>query len=292
MLGVGATGIVVLADSVKNGHVVCQVAIKLIFAGEATRGFSETAIRRLQREGTILSRLKNQHIVTLLSFDMSASKEVFWLVMEYLDGNSLDVIMANSQENSGFVFNENNVVRLAQQVLSALDTLHQSNVIHRDIKPSNIVKIKDTDQYKVVDVGSAAVVDVRDEEVSHSLKSQRTSLNMAGTHAYIPPEGYRERHKVGPASDVWALSATLYYLLSGELPFQAQDEAGWILAVTELAVVVRALREKLSVSILSRLLIKVVPLGSCVLQYGPRRRMRWNSPFISQVDRLTLLKHR
>lgn len=68
--------------------------------------------------------------------------------------------------------------------------------------------------------------------------------------------------------------------------------AGWILAVTELAVVVRALREKLSVSILSRLLIKVVPLGSCVLQYGPRRRMRWNSPFISQVDRLTLLKHR
>lgn len=227
VLGVGATGIVVLADLVKNGHVKCQVAIKLIFAGEATRGFSETAIRRLEREGTILSRLKSQHIVTLLSYDLSENKEVFWLVMEYLDGSSLDVVM----QDPHFTFDENSVVRLAQQILSALHTLHQSKVIHRDIKPSNIVKVNGTDQFKLVDVGSAAVVDVRNEEVSHSLKSQRTSLNMAGTHAYIPPEGYRERHKVGPASDVWALSATLYYLLSGKLPFHAQDEAGWILAV-------------------------------------------------------------
>ena len=227
VLGVGAYGVVVLADVVKKGHVKYKVAVKLVFAGQGSKGFSDAALRRLDREGTILGRLKHQHIVGLISFDVSEGKDVFWLVMEHLDGSSLDVIM----HGGDFSFDEDGMGHLARQILSALIALHNLNLIHRDIKPSNIIKLNGSTIYKLIDLGAAAVVDVHDLEVAHSLKTQGTILNVAGTHGFMAPEAYREPEKVGACSDIFSLSVTLFYLASGVMPFQAKNEFDWMFVI-------------------------------------------------------------
>jgi len=227
VLGVGAYGVVVSADVVKNGHVKYKTAVKLVFADEGSRGFSDAALRRLDREATILGRLKHQHIVVLLSFDISESKDVFWLVMEHLDGSSLDVIM----HDCGMSFDEDSIRHLACQMLSALIALHHLNLIHRDVKPSNIVKLNGSTIHKLIDLGAAAVVDMHNDEVSNSLKTQRTVCHVAGTHGFMPPEAYREPQKMGACSDIFSLSVTLFYLASRGMPFRAKNEYDWIFVI-------------------------------------------------------------
>jgi len=210
---------------VKNGHRKYKEAIKLVFSGGGPTGFSDKALRRLEREATILGRLNNPHIVRLRSFGVSASREVFWLIMEHLDGSSLDVTM----QDGDIAFTEEGTVRLALQMLTALNGLHKMGVVHRDVKPQNIVECADS--YKLIDVGAAAVVEVRAEEVGQSLVTQGTVLNFAGTHGFMPPEAYRDPTQVGPHSDLFALAATVFYLLSRQMPFQAENEFGWMFAV-------------------------------------------------------------
>jgi serine/threonine protein kinase len=71
---------------------VC-VCASFWFGGGGSIGFPETAIRRLEREATLLRRVSNTYLVQLLSHGFSEAKDVFWLVMEHLEGSSLDVIM-------------------------------------------------------------------------------------------------------------------------------------------------------------------------------------------------------
>jgi serine/threonine protein kinase len=117
--------------------------------------------------------------------------------MEKLEGRSLDVIMRDPDMS----FTEEDIWRLALHMLSALEDLHRQNIIHRDVgthrdvKPSNIV-LCDGD-YNLVDIGAG------------------------------DPEN------VGPCSDVYALSATLYLLISGQMPFRENNEFEWIIAVAE-----------------------------------------------------------
>ena len=65
------------------------------------------------------------------------------------------------------------------------------------------------------------------------LVAHDTVLNVAGTHGFMPPEAYRDPENVGPCSDVYALSATLYLLFSGQMPFRENNEFEWIIAVAE-----------------------------------------------------------
>jgi len=226
VLGVGSYGVVVMAYFVQNGHKRYKVAIKLVFA-PGPHGFSEAGLRRLEREATLLGRIQNPHVVGLRSSGVSQGRDVFWLVMEHLEGRSLDVIIRDQDMS----FTEEDIVRLALHMLSALEDLHRQNIIHRDVKPANIVLCGG--DYKLVDLGAAAVIAVREEEVNQSLVTQGTVLNVAGTHGFMPPEAYRDRENVGPCSDVYALSATLYLLISGQMPFRENNEFEWIIAVAE-----------------------------------------------------------
>jgi len=72
---------------------------------------------------------------------------------------------------------------------------------------------------------------VHDQEVAHSLKTQGTILNVAGTHGFMAPEAYREPKKVGACSDIFSLSVTLFYLASGAMPFQAKNEFEWMFVI-------------------------------------------------------------
>jgi serine/threonine-protein kinase len=169
--------------------------------------------------------------------------------MEHLKGSSLDVIMHDPDMR----FKEEHVVDLALQLPTGLDELHKLNVFHRDIKPANIVLCPDGP--KIIDLGAAAVQDVRDREVNQSLVTQGTVINIAGTHGFMAPEAYRSRHDVGSHSDIFAhmyppphmtlmyppphmthfdifaLAVTLYYLVSRRMPFHADNELEWMFAV-------------------------------------------------------------
>ena len=225
VLGVGSFGVVVSADVVKKGHRKYTVAIKLVYSGGGPSGFPEKAARRLDREATLLARVNSPYIVQLRSYGFSAANDVFWLIMEHLEGSSLDTIM----RDPGMRFKEEHVVGLALQVLTGLAELHELLVIHRDIKPANIVL--GPNGPKIIDLGAAAVLDVHEEEVNQSLVTQGTVLNIAGTHGFMPPEAYRDREQLGRHSDIFALAATLYFLLSSQMPFQAKDQFGWMFAV-------------------------------------------------------------
>ena len=225
VLGKGSSGVVVSADLVQKGHRKFTVAIKLVYSAGGPSGFPEKAARRLDREATLLARVNSPYIVQLRSYGFSAANDVFWLIMEHLEGSSLDVIMRDPDMR----FTEEHVVGLALQLLTGLAELHKVHVIHRDIKPANIVL--GANGPRIIDLGAAAVLDVRDAEVNQSLVTKGTVLNFAGTHGFMPPEAYRDREQLGPHSDIFALAATLYFLLSGQMPFQAKDEFGWMFAV-------------------------------------------------------------
>ena len=227
VVGVGAYGVVISAWLVQKGHKQRKVAMKLVFAGQGSKGFSDTALRRLEREATLLGRIKHQHIVTLLSHDVSARNDVFWLIMEHLEGSSLDVVMQDPDVS----FGEDSLIRLSLQILSALHALHEKNLVHRDVKPANIVKLSGIDVFKLIDLGVAAVVAMRDEEVAQSLITQGTVLSFAGTHGFMPPEAYRDRDKVGAHSDVWSFAATMFFIASRTMPFQAHDEFQWMFVI-------------------------------------------------------------
>jgi serine/threonine protein kinase len=225
VLGVGSFGVVVSADRVEKGSRKYTVAIKLVYSGGGPSGFPEKAARRLDREATLLGRVKSPYIVKLHEYGFSKANDVFWLIMEHLEGSSLDIIMRDPDMR----FQEEHVVSLALQLLTGLAELHKCQVIHRDIKPANIVL--GANGPSIIDLGAAAVLDLRDAEVNQSLVTQGTVLNFAGTHGFMPPEAYRDRENIGRHSDIFALAATLYFLLSGRMPFQAQDEFGWMFAV-------------------------------------------------------------
>ena len=223
VLGVGSYG-VVMAYLVQNGHKKFKVAIKLVFVG-GPHGFTDTALRSLNKEATILGRIKSPQGVRLSTYGVSERKEVFWLVMEHLEGRSLDVIISDPDTS----FKEEDIVRLVFQMLLALETLHKQNVIHRDIKPANIVD--DGSVYKLIDLGAASIVAAQEEELNQSLVTHSTLRHLVGTHGFMPPEAYREPDKVGPSSDIYALCATLYLLISGHMPFHAKTDNQWPFAV-------------------------------------------------------------
>ena len=83
-------------------------------------------------------------------------------------------------------FGEESLIRLSLQILSALHALHEKNLIHRDVKPANIVKLSGIDVYKLIDLGVAAVVAMRDEEVNQSLITQGTVLGFPDTRLHAP----------------------------------------------------------------------------------------------------------
>jgi hypothetical protein len=93
------------------------------------------------------------------------------------------------------------------------------------------VKLSGIDVFKLIDLGVAAVVAIRDEEVAQSLVTQGTVLSFAGTHGFMPPEAYRDRDKVGAHSDVWSFAATLFFIASRLMPFQANDEFQWMFVI-------------------------------------------------------------
>ncbi len=198
-LGRGGMGIVYRA---KQKSLNRRVAIKMLSRDLA--GDKEFCAR-FQQEAEIIARLQHENIVTV--YDIEQDRGTFFIIMEYVQGVSLQKRIANSGELS-----PPHAARLIGQVARALGYAHKKGIVHRDIKPDNIMVVED-DKAMVMDFGIARVSD-------STLKTQ-TGVSM-GTPKYMSPEQARGK-KVDNRSDLYSLGVVLYTCLTAELPFDGDS---------------------------------------------------------------------
>jgi WD40 repeat protein len=212
-LGSGGMGTVYRAA--REGAYRQQVAVKVIRPGLDT---AET-LRRFATERQVLADLPHPHIARLLDGGATADGRPF-LVMEFIAGRPLDRYYAES----GLGVRER--VGLLWAVCAAVQHAHDRGVVHRDLKPANVLVTADGVP-KVTDFGLAK----RLEGGSGGVSPTRTGA-VLGTPSYMAPEQAAGLGKaVGPATDVYALGAILYELLTGRPPFQAESPLDTLLQV-------------------------------------------------------------
>jgi serine/threonine protein kinase len=177
-----------------------DIAIKSIRVHGLSALQREVFEQRFQHEARALASVSHPHIVPV--YDMGIEGEVPYLVMEHLAGASLA-----ARVEARALLSAEEARRLGAQMASALAAAHARDILHRDVKPGNIIEAE-PGVWKLADFGIAHVPD----------SSLTLTGQFLGSPAYAAPEALGDG-EMGPLSDVYALGATLYELLSGELPF-------------------------------------------------------------------------
>jgi serine/threonine-protein kinase len=194
-LGAGAHARVYAATSLSDGR---RVALKILRA-EMANG---PMLARFRREGFIANAVGHPGVVSIN--DLGETDDgAQYIVMELCDGESLESIRARGP------MPPSEVVRVGIAVLEVLAAAHARGIVHRDIKPANVF-ITSTSDVKVLDFGVARLLD--------TLGSTGVTRHGAiiGTLAFMPPEqASGAQAQVDARSDLWALGATLFTLLSG-----------------------------------------------------------------------------
>lgn len=202
LVGQGGMGAVYLANDTRFSSKVCVVKEMLDhFADPEQR---ETAMQNFYREADMLASLKHNSIPEV--FDRFTESNRHYIVMEYINGSDLE---ARICEQANQPFDEKSVIGWAIQVCDVLSYLHHQKppIIFRDMKPANLM-LTEFGKIYLVDFGIARFFN----PVARG--------TMIGTQGYAPPEQYRGQ--VEPRTDLYALGATMHYMLTGRDP---QNEA-------------------------------------------------------------------
>jgi serine/threonine-protein kinase len=207
----GGMGVVYRARQVSLDRVV---ALKMIVGGELA---SPADVQRFRNEAQAAAGLRHPNIVAIHEVGEHEGRHYF--SMDYVAGPTLaEVVRAHplpAERAAGYV----------RAVAQAVQHAHDRNILHRDLKPANVL-IDADDRPRVTDFGLARRV-----EGDRRLTGTGQVL---GTPAYMPPEQASGKHgAVGPASDVYALGAVLYELVTGRPPFQAETPLDTLLQVLE-----------------------------------------------------------
>lgn len=210
-LGRGGMGVVWRAEDRVMGR---QVAVKELHLPQGLGQDDRLQFReRLLREARNAGRLNDPGIVTV--HDVISEDGVDHIVMELIEARTLtDVVRADGP------LDERSVTAVAQQLISALNTAHHAGVVHRDVKPSNVM-LGTGGRVKLTDFGIAQAADD---------PSLTTTGSVVGSPGYLAPERI-EGGAATPASDLWALGATLFYAIYGEGPFSRETSAATLSAV-------------------------------------------------------------
>lgn len=207
-LGSGGYGTVYLAHDVTEGQQQ-PVAIKVFHADRSSRqGF----ITKFLREAYAHARLSHPNIVQLLDFGQSDN--LYFLVMEYLQGHTLQEIIKGRGK-----LPEDMAMTIAYEIAKALDYLHLHKCVHRDLKPRNIMVTADGEA-KLLDFGMARRI--QEDTLS-------SSQFIGGTPQYLSPEYIRSSKNLDSRSDVYGLGMSIYYAVAGRYPFpDTEDDMEWI----------------------------------------------------------------
>lgn len=205
-VGRGANGTVWLAhDEVLDR----AVALKRTAPGG---GFDNQAAR-VEREARLAAQVAHPHVVSV--YDLVDDGDDAWLVMEYVDGPPLSTVVREAGP-----LRPDDAARLLAPIADALVHAHGLGIVHRDIKPSNILAPGD---------GGAKLTDFGIARSTGDATLTQTGM-ITGSPAYLAPE-VATGGQATPASDVWALGATLVHLLTARPPYHREDLDNGPLAV-------------------------------------------------------------
>jgi serine/threonine protein kinase len=215
-IGEGGMGVVYAAHDERLGR---PVAIKTI------RGACDSleARSRFWREARALARINHPHICQI--FEVAEEAGILYLVLEYLEGCSLE-----DRLHSGRMAVED-ALEVAQQILAALDALHNLNIIHRDLKPSNIFLTPGG--VKLLDFGLARCFEnSRIDEIEGAPTATHITKSgaLVGTPQYMAPEQINGE-SVGPFTDLFAAACVIYHMIAGRRAFDADSSIDVLHAV-------------------------------------------------------------
>lgn len=219
-IGFGGFGVIYHAWDIELGT---QVAVKeyypnglvnrvpgqayvVVYSGSRREQFDYGKERFLAEARTMAKFSQHANIVNV--YDYFEANNTAYIVMEYMDGISLKDYL----KKMGGKVSPAAALEIIRPVMEALKAIHAEGVVHRDISPDNIFILKNG-QVKVLDFG-AARLSVGDEE---------KTLSVVLKPGYAPPEQYRSKSRQGPFTDIYALGATLYRMLTGMAPEESVD---------------------------------------------------------------------
>ncbi|MET9225209.1 serine/threonine-protein kinase [Lentzea sp. NPDC003310] len=199
-LGRGGMGVVWLAEDRVIGR---QVALKELRTTES---------ERVLREARTAGRLNSPNVVGI--YDVIVEHGATYLVMELVEAPTLSEVMTRRQLTA------DEVADIGLQTLNALEAAHAAGIVHRDVKPSNIMVLPDG-RVKLADFGIARAMD--DPGLT-------ATGGIMGSPGYMAPELFAGKQP-SPASDLWALGATMFHAVEGRSPFQRDTTAATMHAI-------------------------------------------------------------
>jgi len=214
LLGEGGMGRVYRAVQLSLDKVVCLKVLRRELAGDPSTQ------ARFQREARAASRLNHPNSIQVMDFGSAEAGELY-LAMEYINGRDLQQVLS-----AEFPLEEPRVCHIMAQVLDALAEAHAQHVIHRDLKPENIMVCEqrgDPNYVKVLDFGIAKIQDKITQP-----KLTRAGL-VCGTPEYMSPEQARGL-ELDARSDLYSAGVILYQMVTGTLPFNADNPIGFVTA--------------------------------------------------------------
>lgn len=205
VIGAGGMGTVYEGENVRIGR---RVAIKVLNAEAAD---APDVRRRFEREAQVAAKIGSPYICDVLDLGDLPEGQCY-LVMEYLEGRSLDEVLQDQEK-----LPPEEVATIAVQLLEGLQSMHDVGIVHRDLKPANIFIAKSGN-------GGKEIVKILDFGISKFQASpEAVSLTqtgaLLGTPLYMSPEQARGDKELDNRSDLYAVGVCLYRALSGNLPF-------------------------------------------------------------------------
>jgi serine/threonine-protein kinase len=212
LIGVGGMAAVYEATH-RNGS---KVAIKML---HPTLMFDTNFAQRLVQEGYVANKINHPAAVKVYDDDTDDNDGAVFLVMELLEGETLSQLRRKKKR-----FSELEALKMMAPVLECLGNAHERGIIHRDIKPENLFVNRDG-AVRVLDFGIARIND------GSNVTATRTGM-VVGSPAYMSPEqALGKMNSVGPQTDVYAVGATMFALLTGTTPHAGESTQEMIVMV-------------------------------------------------------------
>ncbi|WP_437970275.1 serine/threonine-protein kinase [Sorangium sp. So ce260] len=208
VLGEGGMGVVYLARDVHTGlHVVLKAVRQEL-------GHRPDVRARTLAEGRALAQIDHPNVVHLKA--VVAERDDLWLVMQYIDGESLEQALARyAGERRPMPLPE--ALSIFRQIASGIAAAHREGVIHRDLKPANVLLRGKDGVAKVTDFGIA-------KAEADALAGRGMTKGIIGSLYYMSPEQVLGRRDLDKRVDIYALGVVLYEMLVGRVPFDAESD--------------------------------------------------------------------
>ncbi len=203
-VGRGGMAVVYRAVDTRSGREVALKVLPPYFAHDPV------FLKRFLREGAHAVQLDHPNIVS--TYEVGEADGRHYIAMEFVRGKTLAQIL---KEQPG-PMDPVQAVEILRQVASGLAYAHQRGFVHRDIKPGNLIIAAHTGRVMIMDFG-----------IAKQIAKEETRVTMTGatigTPAYMSPEQVRGEEELGPEADVYSLGVVAYRMLTGELPYQADN---------------------------------------------------------------------